>query len=46
MYWVPSNKLGMPDTTLEELEELKGKPKELQEEIDVLYEALAYITNI
>ena len=43
MYWVPSNKLGMPDTTLEELEELKGKPKELQEEIDVLYEALAYI---
>lgn len=43
MYWVPSNKLGMPNTTIEELKELKGKPKKLQEEIDVLYEALAYI---
>jgi hypothetical protein len=43
MYWVPSNTLGLPDTKLETLKSLIGKPKELQEEIDVLYEALAYI---
>ena len=43
MYWVPSNVLGTPDTKISELKKLIGKPKELQKEIDVLYEALAYI---
>ncbi|ADQ14155.1 hypothetical protein [Halanaerobium hydrogeniformans] len=43
MHWVPSNRLGYPIKTLDELKALKGKPEELRNEITTLYEALAYI---
>lgn len=43
IYWVPAVKLGKPDTTVRNLLKLKGKPQELKEEINTLYEASAYI---
>ena len=42
-YWIPAATLGAPDNTIEELLQLKGKPEEAKEEIDVLFEALAFI---
>lgn len=42
-YWVPAAKLGTPDLTKEGIEELTGKPEQAKKEIDVLYEALAFM---
>ena len=42
-YWVPAVALGTPDNTKEELLELKGQPEKAKEEINVLFEALAFI---
>lgn len=42
-YWVPAAKLGTPDLTKEDIEKLTGKPEQAKREIDVLYEALAFM---
>jgi len=42
-YWVPAVVLGNPDNTTEELLELKGQPEKAKEEINVLFEALAFM---
>jgi hypothetical protein len=42
-YWVPAVALETPDNTTEELLKLKGQPEKAKEEINVLFEALAFI---
>jgi len=42
-YWVPAAALGTPDNTNEELLELKGQAEKAKEEINVLFEALAFM---
>lgn len=42
-YWVPAAKLGTPDLTKDKINELAGKPEQARKEIDVLYEALAFM---
>jgi len=42
-YWVPAAKLGTPNTTKEELSQLKGQPEKAKKEIDNLFEALAFM---
>ena len=42
-YWVPAVVLGNPDNTTQELLELKGQLEKAKEEINVLFEALAFM---
>lgn len=42
-YWVPAASLGAPDNTSEEIFDLKGKPEQAKDKINVLYEALVFI---
>lgn len=46
MYWVPAGSLGKPDTITKELIEMKGQPKKLKEEIDNVFEVLAYVQAV
>jgi len=46
MYWVPSASLGKPDTTIKELIEMKGQSEKLKEEIDNVFEVLAYVQAV
>lgn len=41
--WVPSVKLGVPDLSSEELVGLMGDPEKAKKEIDVVFEALAFM---
>jgi hypothetical protein len=46
MYWVPSASLGKPDTTIKELIEMKGQSEKIKEQIDNVFEVLAYVQAV